>query len=236
MIEIAIVDDEESYATQLRGYIETYEKESGQSIHITEYRDGDELVSRFQCQFDIILMDIQMKFMDGMSAAEEIRKLDSKVVIMFITNMTSYAIRGYEVDALDYVVKPVEYFAFSQKLDRAIARLDKRSGYEMSVNVSSGLKRLSSDSVYFIESEGHNLSFHTKDGVFTTRARMQDFENELSAHGFFRSNKGYLVNLKYVDGIEDGCSVIGAEKLPISRSKKADFMQALTKYISETRA
>ena len=71
-------------------------------------------------------MDIQMRFMDGMTAAEKIRTLDHEVIIMFITNMIQYAVRGYEVDAMDYVVKPVEYFAFSQKLDKAIGRMKRQ--------------------------------------------------------------------------------------------------------------
>ena len=233
MIEIAIVDDEDSYVAQLKEYLDKYQRSSGNMLHITSYNDGDALMEEFHCQFDIILLDIQMKFMDGMTTAEEIRKLDSKVLLMFITNMTDYAIRGYEVDALDYVVKPVEYFSFSQKINRAIQRLDKRSGYEMSINVPAGLKRVDSDSIYYIESDGHNLVFHTSDGSFVTRAKMQDYDDDLSGHGFFRSNKGYLVNLKYVEGIEQGCCIIQGEYLPVSRAKKKDFMKALTKYISE---
>ncbi len=233
MIEIAIVDDEDSYVQTLLEYLSKYENDSGNRIHTTVYHDGDELLQNFGCQFDIILMDIQMKFMDGMSTAEEIRKLDTKVLIMFITNLMDYAIRGYEVDALDYVVKPVEYFSFSQKLNRAIQRLDKRSGYEMSINVPAGLKRVSSDSIYYIESDRHNLIFHTTEGQFVTRAKMQDYDNDLSGHGFFRSNKGYLVNLRYVEGIEQGCCVIQGDYLPVSRSKKKEFMKALTQYISE---
>ncbi len=233
MIEIAIVDDEDSYVQTLLEYLCKYENDSGNRIHTTVYHDGDELLQNFGCQFDIILMDIQMKFMDGMSTAEEIRKLDTKVLIMFITNLMDYAIRGYEVDALDYVVKPVEYFSFSQKLNRAIQRLDKRSGYEMSINVPAGLKRVSSDSIYYIESDRHNLIFHTTEGQFVTRAKMQDYDNDLSGHGFFRSNKGYLVNLRYVEGIEQGCCVIQGDYLPVSRSKKKEFMKALTQYISE---
>ena len=233
MIEIAIVDDEDSYASLLKSFIAQYQSESGNMFHITEYRDGDEIIAAYHCQFDIILMDIQMKFMDGMSAAEEIRKRDSKVLIMFITNMIDYAIRGYEVDALDYILKPVSYFAFSQKLDRAVSRLDKRTGHEMSVNVSAGLKRITSDTIFYIESEGHNLVFHTEEGTFQARAKMKDYEEELLPHGFFRINKGYLVNLKYVDGVEDGCCVVGGARLLISRARKAEFMTAITKYISE---
>ena len=233
MIEIAIVDDEDSYVQTLLEYLSKYENDSGNRIHTTVYHDGDELLQNFGCQFDIILMDIQMKFMDGMSTAEEIRKLDTKVLIMFITNLMDYVIRGYEVDALDYVVKPVEYFSFSQKLNRAIQRLDKRSGYEMSINVPAGLKRVSSDSIYYIESDRHNLIFHTTEGQFVTRAKMQDYDNDLFGHGFFRSNKGYLVNLRYVEGIEQGCCVIQGDYLPVSRSKKKEFMKTLTQYISE---
>lgn len=126
MIRIAIVEDEESYVKELTGYLKEYQNTYKEELEITVYRDGDGITSNYRAQFDIILMDIQMKFMDGMSAAEEIRKQDSEVVIMFITNMTQYAIRGYEVDALDYILKPVSYFAFCQKLSRAIARIKKR--------------------------------------------------------------------------------------------------------------
>ena len=89
-----------------------------------------------------ILMDIEMKLMDGMTAAEEIRRLDQDVVIMFITNMTNYAIRGYQVDALDYVLKPVSYFAFSQKLGRAIGKMKKTSTKIISIEIPSGVKKL----------------------------------------------------------------------------------------------
>ena len=115
MINIAIVEDEKLYVSQFKEYISRYEKESGNRINVSVFPDGAEIVENYSGDFDIILMDIQMKYMDGMTAAEQIRKLDSEVIIMFITNMTQYAIRGYEVDALDYVVKPVEYFSFSQK-------------------------------------------------------------------------------------------------------------------------
>ena len=87
-------------------------------------------------------MDVEMKFMDGMSAAEEIRKIDTEVVIIFITNMAQYAIRGYAVDALDYVLKPVSYFAFSQRLNRAISRMKKRETKIIMVNMKGGMVRI----------------------------------------------------------------------------------------------
>ncbi len=233
MINLAIVEDEDGYAAQLTQFIDRYQKESGNSFRITRFRDGDEIVNGYKGQFEIILMDIEMKLMDGMSAAEEIRKLDQEVVIMFITNMTNYAIRGYQVDALDYVLKPVSYFAFSQKLDRALSRVKKSSSNIISIDMPSGVKKLDIDNIFYIESEGHNLNFYTSGGEFSIRAKMADFEMQLTPYNFFRSNKGYLVNLKYVDGVENGTCLIAGRQLAISRGRKNAFMDALTNYMAE---
>lgn len=233
MIKIAIVEDEKLYVRQLSDYLMRYQKESGNEIRITVFSDGDEIVENYSGEFDIILMDIQMRFMDGMSAAEKIREMDSEVIIMFITNMTQYAIRGYQVDALDYMVKPIEYFSFSQKLDRAIDRMKKRDGHYLSVPIEDGLVKLEAAEIYYIESQGHNLNFQTKRGNFTSRKTMKEMEEALVPYGFYRCNKGFLVNMKYVDGVQDGCCVIGSDHLPISRAKKKAFMEALVNYMSE---
>ncbi len=232
MVNLAIVEDEDFYAQQLTEFIQKYQEESGNYFKITRFKDGDEITNGYKGQFDIILMDIEMKLMDGMTAAEEIRRLDQEVVIMFITNMTNYAIRGYQVDALDYVLKPVSYFAFSQKLDRAISRIHRPNSNIISIDMPSGVKKLDIDNIFYIESEGHNLNFYTSAGEFSVRARLSDFEAQLAPYNFFRSNKGYLVNLKYVDGVEKGACLIAGKQLLISRARKNDFMNALTDYMA----
>ncbi len=102
MIKIAIVEDEAMYAKQLEEFLHQYEAENHEAFDITIYSDGDQIVNKYKSQLILSLWMFEMKFMDGMSAAEEIRKMDSEVVIIFITNMAQYAIRGYAVDALDY--------------------------------------------------------------------------------------------------------------------------------------
>ena len=116
---------------------------------------------------DLILMDIEMPLMDGMTAAKCIRELDQSVIIIFITNMAKYAIKGYAVDALDYVLKPVPYFAFSQQLLKALARLEKRAKHYLTVPVEGGLRRLDTASIYYLESEGHRVLFYTDEGDFS---------------------------------------------------------------------
>lgn len=233
MIRIAIVEDEEYYVSQLTQYLDEYQKETGENFDITVYRDGDGITARYRAQFDIILMDIQMKFVNGMTAAEEIRKVDSEVVIIFITNMTQYAIRGYEVDALDYILKPVSFFAFSQKLGRAITRIRKRECKYITVQVKGGILRLSTSDIYYIESEGHSLIYHTSTGSHTVSGTMKSVEEQMAGLNFSRGNKCYLINLEHVEGVKDKCAIVRGEKLQLSRPRANSFMQELTKYWGE---
>ena len=107
MLRIAIVEDDRNYIQQLQRYLQRYSQESEQAMDISVFTDGDEITEGYRPVYDIILMDVEMSFMNGMTAAQEIRKLDPEVVIIFITNMVQYAIQGYSVGALDYVLKPV---------------------------------------------------------------------------------------------------------------------------------
>lgn len=233
MIRVAIVEDETTYRDQFQEYLKQYEKESGEEIQIMTFTDGDEIAGGYKAAFDIILMDVNMQFMDGMSAAEEIRKSDPEVVIIFITNMKQYAIRGYAVDALDYVLKPVSYFALSQRLDRAIARMKKRTAHYLTVAVKGGLQKLKVSDIYYVESQGHKLIFHTKMGEYISSGTMKETEEVLTPLHFCRANKGMLLNLEHVDGIREGCALIAGEALPISRSRRSDFMDTLTNHVSE---
>ena len=212
MIKIAIVEDEAMYAKQLEEFLHQYEKENGEAFDITIYSDGDQIVNKYQSQYDIILME---------------------VVIIFITNMAQYAIRGYAVDALDYVLKPVSYFAFSQRLSRAIGRMKKRETKMIMVSMKGGTVRINIANIYYIESQGHTLILHTILGDYETTGTMKEMEEKLADMNFCRGNKGYLINLAHVDGITDGCAMVKGEQLVLSRARKKEFMEELTKYWGE---
>ena len=234
MINIAIVDDDKSYINQMNEYFDRYTQESGETIKITTFSDGNDIVEKYRSQFDIILMDIEMKFMDGMSAAEEIRRVDKEVVIIFITNMSQYAIRGYAVEALDYMLKPVSYFAFSQRLNRAISRMKKREQKSLVIPVKGGVVRLPVNSIYYIESQGHNLLYHTTSGEYTSSGTLKDAEEALRELHFFRGSKWYLINLQQVQGLGDGFAKLkSGEEVPLSRSRKKEFMEALAQHWGE---
>ena len=233
MIRIALVEDEQDYINQFTEYLQNYQETANEEIDVTVYRDGDEITSRYKSQYDIILMDIQMKFVDGLSAAEEIRRVDSKVIIIFITNMAQYAIQGYKVGALDYILKPVSYFAFCKHVGDAIARIKRRTSNYVVIPVKGGLLRLDTSDIYYIESQGHNLLWHTRNGTHVSSGTLNAAEKQLSDYGFSRGNKSYLINLAHVDGIQDKCAQVKGELLQISRPRHNAFLQDLTTYWGE---
>lgn len=126
MIRIAIADDDAAFLAKIEKYIQKYQKENGEDIQLTAFSDAKELIEGYSPVYDIVILDIEMPGMNGMEAAEKIRQADEDVVLMFITNMIQYAIRGYSVGALDFVMKPVNYYTFSLKLTRAIGRIHWR--------------------------------------------------------------------------------------------------------------
>lgn len=233
MVHIAVVEDSEQDANVLLDYLDKYQQENNCKFKITRFADGDEVALRYKGGYDLILMDIEMKFMDGMSAAEEIRRVDEQVTIIFITNSPQYAIKGYSVNALDYVLKPVSYYAFAQRIRRALEQLEKRQKTYVNVQCADGVHRLDTQDIYYVEISNHNLLFHTVQGQLDSNGSLKELEEKLPETVFFRTSKGYLVNLEYVDSVLEEDAVVHGERVQISRAKRKAFLAALNHYMGE---
>ena len=234
MIRIAVVEDEDKWANIIEECLDKLSKQDKIDIAITRFCDGYDLVENYTYNFDIILMDIEMPLMNGMEAAEKIRNVDAQVTIIFITNMAQYAIRGYKVNALDYILKPISYIPFSETIKKAVRIYDKDKGGFIVISHKSGTEKIMTDNIYYIESQGHRLTFHTSKGTYeTTTYSMKEIEQILSSYSFKRCNSGCLVNLKYVTGYNGNELKVMDTSVSISRGKKNDFLAALASYMSE---
>ena len=206
MIRIAMVEDEAAVREQLMGYVQRYTRQYGTEFSVTEFADGVDILENYRPVYDIVFLDVEMKHLDGMETARRIR-------------------------ALDYVLKPVPYFAFSQQLQKAVEKVGRHARHYLAVPVEGGLRRLDTVQIYYLESEGHRVHFYTEDGEFTAPGALKTFEEKLAACPFARCNSGYLVNLAQVRGVQQGVVEVGPYELQVSRPKRKSFLAALADYI-----
>ena len=232
MIRVAIVEDDAEVQGVLQEYVRRYTRQYGTEFEVTVFADGVDILDNYRAVYDIIFLDVEMKHLDGMTTAERIRQMDADVILIFITNMAQYAIRGYEVDALDYVLKPVNYYQFCTKLSRAIQRVQRRRGGQVVLQLAGGgIQLLDTADIYYLETHSRMLYYHTAKGEFAVRASLQSAEKQLAEYHFVRCNQCYLVNLKYVKAVENDFVHVNTDHLEISRRQRAAFLTAVASYI-----
>ena len=231
MLKIAVVEDQQEVRDELCRFIRKYAAENSLQVEAVPIEDGAVIAAHYEPGWDIIFMDVEMPGLDGFGAAEKIRAVDGDAVLVFVTNMAQYAIKGYEVDALDYVLKPVPYFAFSQQLQKAVGQLTRRARQYLAVPVDGGMRRVDAAEVYYIESDGHRINFYTENGDFSAPGTLKTWEEKLENSAFVRCNSGYLVNLAHVSGVQQNTVQVGPHELQISRPKRKAFLAALADYI-----
>lgn len=231
MIRIAIVDDNIDMQKQLQQYIKDYSLKINTKFSVTTFINPITLLEYYNNSFDIIFMDIEMPEMDGMTAAKKIRKMDAVVNIIFVTNMAGFAIEGYKVNALSYVVKPINYLDFVQQLSRAVNRVRLLTSAYLLVASKGDMMRLDISKIVYFESREHQVIIHMLSETITIYSTLNKLEKQLENKWFSRCNNGYLVNLYYVESINKNEVHINQCNLAISRGKKKQFMTDLSDYI-----
>ena len=194
MINIAIVEDDINYQNTLKVFLERYKQERNEEYKIDIFSNALNFLDEKKF-YNIIFLDIEMPFMNGIEAAKKIRETNKNSTIIFITNMAKYAVKGYEVDAMDFLIKPVEYFNLSLKLDKAIKIQKDDSTHNILVNNSSGFMKLDISTILFVESLLHYVIYYLEDDTIKVRDSMKRVEETLKKFHFAKCNNSYLVNL-----------------------------------------
>lgn len=231
-MRIAILEDNPLNAEVLQNYLIQFAQEEHVSINYTHFSNGQEFLNQVHTNWDLILLDIEMPFINGMEVAKEIRKFDSNVLIIFITQLTQYAIEGYSVQALDYILKPINYYALAMKLKQVMQILISRQSQFLIVSNQHGKIKLNLDQLRYVEVYDHTLSYHTLSDTFTSTSfrSLNKLAEVINSTNFSRCHQGYLVNLQYVTSYNKSFVFLDSDQLPISRTYYKPFLESLLTY------
>ena len=231
MLRIAIAEDKLNDKEILLKYIEKFQNENDICLKTDIFSDAINLVEDYRPVYDLLLLDIEMPIMDGMTAAARIRGMDSRVIIIFITNMTQYAIKSYEVGALDYVLKPIRYFALSEKLKKVARFLAESTSRYLLLKTRECSVRVCVDDILYIEVVNHYIHVYTMKEEFSIAMSMKEMEYELEGDSFARCNKGYLVNIRQISCVKSNSVILtDGTELQLSRLRKKEFLLSITNY------
>lgn len=227
VFKIAIVEDNPAAAGKLKDFLKRFSKENEESFDIAVFEEAGSFLDGYRQVYDMVFMDIELPGINGLEAARRLRMADKKVTLIFVTNMARFAVKGYEVNAADYIVKPIHYGDFNLKLKRIITR-HREADEAILVVRQSGFLRLLLREIRYIEVRGHHLMFHTEEGVVEGGGTLAQTEEKLCGKGFLRCNKCYLVNQRHITAV-DGyvLKLTGGEEIQISRPRKRAFMTEL---------
>lgn len=231
MLQLAVCDDERVFRSDLRKLLGTELELCGIDYHISEFTSGEELIAGLEkadCQ--ILFLDIEMKGIDGVEAARRLRETKRQMEIVFVTSYADFVFQGYEVRALNYILKPYEPEKIAAVLHTALEALDIEAEKYYVIDQRGGSIRVPLSSVKYFSSERRTVHAVTTEREYTFYEKLSDLETELP-DTFVRIHNRYLVHLKYLEAVRQNTAVVDGEELPVSRSCKSGLSIAFAKYM-----
>lgn len=231
--KVAIIENEQRAYENLHNAIIRYESEHKENtFKVNYYSDASSFLVDYHMQYDLLLFDIEMDGINGISAAKKVREIDADVMIVFVTNIAKYAVESYNIRAYDYILKPINYHLFCMKFKSICNTLEHTSRGEF-INISTrfGVRKIMVEDIMYLEVVNHELIFHCTKGDYSIFATLKEMQEKLRPYHFVRCNVCYIVNLNYVTELDNDTVVLKEHKLKISRSRKNEFYNEFTKFI-----
>ena len=232
-MRIAICEDNREHAEILQGMVERWAAQENMKIDIGYYQSAEQFLfmMKDEVRYDLVFLDIQMGKMNGLQLAKRIRKEDKTIVLIFTTGSKDYAVKGYEVSALRYLVKPLQQKEVDDALTKVNRMLEQSKKEAVIVSSNSQARRIYKNDIWYVEVDDHYIVIHTKEEVIRFKAKMKEFEQHFPEPQFCKCHRSYIVNLHFVTKIsKDGVLVENGEVLPISRSRWTDLNRCYMVY------
>ncbi|SHH72875.1 LytR/AlgR family response regulator transcription factor [Clostridium grantii] len=235
MLNIAICDDEKKELEIIYSLVSKNLTDIDQQFKINYFDEGEDLIEHmdsFKELYDIIFLDIYMKFSNGIDIAKRIREFDKECKIIFITSSKEHAIDSYDVKALHYILKPINEEKLFNAIKTAIDSL-KKERKEIVITNKKGTYRVIYNEILHAESKARLVNIYLKSGkIITFYSKLQDFFESLEDERFLKSHKSFIVNMDYITKIENASiTIINDKKIPISNSNIQAIKEVYYRYL-----
>lgn len=227
-MKIAICDDELVQREYISVNVQRYFNEKVIPVCIQEYESAEELWFQFDLNsdIDIVLLDIQMAGMDGVSLAKKLRSKNEALSIIFITAMTDYIFEGFQVNAINYLLKPYEEEKLYDCLNKAMEQCNKQDSYLL-LRVEKEIVKIKKDHIIRVESEGHYLNIFTGEQSYRIKRSMKEMESVLIEDNFFKISRSDILNLYSIARITPKeVSLMNGDKILVPRGKHREISEA----------
>jgi two-component system, LytTR family, response regulator LytT len=231
IMNVAVIEDNKAESELILRYLNEFQKDHEVVIRANVFEDALSFLDKYRSEYDLVLMDIDLPMINGMAAARKLRSLDTVVTLVFITNLSQFAIEGYAVNALDYIVKPVSRYNFFSLLKKCMRLKSQKKDKMLTIHTQNGIARLNEKDIYYIETINHKIIFHTGSDNVEMWGSLRQIESMISDL-FARCNSCYLINLQFVTAVRGNMVFVGENALTISRGKKQEFIDALTNFLA----
>ena len=231
MIHIAICDDEKHMSDHIRIMASDFFRKKNREIYFRTFSSGEELIN-YDGQIDILFLDIQMKGMDGMETARKLRADKFRGVLIFITVLKEMVFQSFEVQAYDYLVKPVDEKQFGKTMERLYTSMQNASEDSLLVQKGYEGRIIREDEIVFCEIIDRKIYLNLTSGeVVDYYERIENLESKLDSH-FFRCHRSYLINLKHLKGYKNGTAYMdNGKEVPVSRLRSKEFSGVVLQYM-----
>ena len=243
--KIAVVDDEAEVLKALTEMLDKYKEEAPidgatKFEYVAQvYSDGEKFLSDSPANFDIVFLDINMPGLNGLQVAQRIRRCNRSAAIIFITHYAQYAVKGYEVNAVGFLVKPIDYTSFKRNLDKTLEVLSHSQSQKYSIKTKNGIQLLTVGDIVYVEVQLHSIIYRSLSGnkivEHYSHGTMRGVYADLCDHDFCRCGAAYIVNLRHITAVRNKeIHLHGDVVLPISRKFSKAFSDAFMRYIGST--
>ena len=231
MIHIAICDDEKHMSDHIRAMASDFFRKKNREISLRTFLSSEELLN-YDGQIDILFLDIQMNGMDGLETARKLRAGKFRGVLIFITVLKEMVFQSFEVQAYDYLVKPVDEKQFGKTMERLYASMQNASEDSLLVQKGYEGRIISKDEIVFCEIIDRKIYLNLTSGeVVDYYERIENLETKLGSH-FFRCHRSYLINLKHLKGYKNGTAYMdNGKEVPVSRLRSREFSGVVLQYM-----